>query len=111
MTVILLSIIAVSLFLVIRQFMSITKGKTASKLILIIILGLSLRILLATTSSLNFDMQMFILWSTELFAQGTYNIYQHNWGYVYSPAIFYITGILATLNKVSSSIPYPVIHR
>lgn len=79
-------------------------------LIIIITLGLSLRLLLATLPSLNFDMRMFTAYG-EIFSEGKRNIYLYIYSYNYSPAVFLIAGILTTISKASSSFSYPTLHR
>lgn len=79
-------------------------------LLTIIILGLSLRFLLIALPSLNFDMRMFMTYG-EIFDEGKRNIYISNYSYNYSPAIFYITGLLYTFTKALSFSFYPAVHR
>lgn len=79
-------------------------------LLVIIILGLSLRLLLTALPSLNFDTRMFMAYG-EIFSEGKRNIYLFNYSYNYSPAIFYIVGILYTITKSLSFSFYPAIHR
>lgn len=79
-------------------------------LFIIVALGLSLRLLLATVPSFNFDMEVFRM-TANLFHEGIRNIYQHNPSYTYSPAIFYIVGTLHTINQAFFSLPYPTLQR
>lgn len=80
------------------------------KLIMIFLLGLSMRLLIATYPSLNFDMENFMI-DSQIFLEGKWNIYLLQNSYNYSPAIFYIIGILGYVNNVLFSLPYPIIHR
>lgn len=84
--------------------------KSYPSLLLIIILGISLRLFLATVPSVNFDMELHIL-NGQIFDEGKRNIYINQPSYNYSPAIFYIIGFLYKLNKTFLSIPYPFVQR
>lgn len=77
---------------------------------IIILLGLSLRFFIASTNSSNFDMHIFIM-DARFFYEGKWNIYFYNWNYVYSPAIFYINGILGMIQNTLTFLPYPLIQR
>ena len=77
---------------------------------IIILLGLALRFFIASTNSSNFDMHIFIL-DSQFFHEGKWNIYFYNWNYVYSPAIFYINGLLGMIQNIFSFLPYPFFQR
>lgn len=76
----------------------------------IILLGLALRLFMASTNSSNFDMHIFIM-DAQFFHEGKWNIYFYNWNYVYSPAIFYINGVLGIIQNTFSFLPYPFFQR
>lgn len=97
-----------------RQFMSIKPlsswFSSHPTLVTVIILGVFLRLLLITVPSLNFDMRNFINYG-EIFYEGKRNVYLYIYSYNYSPAIFYIAGILTTLSKTFPFFSYPFLHR
>lgn len=76
----------------------------------IIFLGLTLRLFIASTNSTNFDMNIFFM-NAQLFLEGKWNIYYYNWNHVYSPAIFFINGGLGIIQQSLSFLPYPFIQR
>jgi len=47
----------------------------------------------------------------QIFIEEKRNIYLYIYSYNYSPAIFYISGILTTISKALPSLSYPAIHR
>lgn len=84
--------------------------KSNHRLLAIIMLGTSLRLFLATVTSVNFDMEQHIL-NGKIFDSGERNIYINQPSYNYSPVIFYIIGFLYTFNKTLFFIPYPFVQR
>lgn len=121
MNIIFFLIIIFTLLFIIKEILSYKKFKigfsplsawfsTYPSLTKIIILGITLRLLLATTASTNFDMHIFMT-DAQFFLEGKYNIYFYNWNHTYSPAIFYIAGFLGIINKTFVFLPYPFLQR
>lgn len=76
----------------------------------IIFLGLSLRLFLASSNSFNFDMHIFFM-DAQFFSEEKWNIYYYNWNYVYSPAIFFINGVLGVIQQMLNFLPYSFFQR
>ncbi len=82
----------------------------SKKILAILLFGFLLRIFLASSPSFNFDMENFMI-DAKIFEEGKMNVYLYQHSYNYSPAIFYIIGLISLLNKYLFFLPYPFFHR